>query len=155
MASLAEGAGSSTARQAVASEDTDDHANLVHYPQTDMAQNESLDKMTVGVAGRMPFQKIYVRAANGKKSTTRYNPEEDAPSPEQTVSILPTTEEKVGRPNTMEFLVVGLVLASDPFKQGFHLTSQVKSSHKDPPAFQDQADGHARLASRPSRGSLT
>jgi len=93
-----------------------EHEEFVQDPETDIARNEYLDEIKVGILGRARFQKIYVRSLNGKRSTTKYTPEEDAPSPEQALSILPTTEEKEGRPDTMQFLVVGLVLAAEPLK---------------------------------------
>ena len=46
-----------------------EHDDLVQNPEIDVAQNEYLEKITVGVEGRARVQKIYVRALNGKRST--------------------------------------------------------------------------------------
>jgi hypothetical protein len=96
--------------------------DLVQDPGTDVAFNEFRDAIKVGVAGRARFQKIYVRLLNGKKSKDSYNPEVDAPPPDQTVSILPTTPENEGRPGTESFLIVGIVLALDPAKYSTRLS---------------------------------
>lgn len=89
---------------------------FVHDADTDIMKNEYLDEMRVGVAGRKMFQKIFIsNAPSGKKySTLKYDPTTDAPA--SPLSILPTAEETEGRPNTSEYLVVGLVLADDPRK---------------------------------------
>lgn len=105
---------------------------FVHYPDTDIAQNEFLDGIKVGVPGRMHFQKIYVRTPHGKKSTTTYDPTVDAPK-DETLSILPTTEEKQGRPETSQFLVVGLVLASEPSKYSTKSTGKARDLERDRP----------------------
>lgn len=64
--------------------------------------------------GRQRFQKIYVRKSGaGGKTTALYKPEEDAPAANNLVSILPTKEKIESRAETMEFLVVGLVLAGN------------------------------------------
>ncbi|KAF2799650.1 hypothetical protein K505DRAFT_230468 [Melanomma pulvis-pyrius CBS 109.77] len=108
-----------------------DYDELVQDPEADIAHNEYLDGIRVSVAGRVRFQKIYVRALNGKKSTTTFNPEDDAPPRDRTLSILPTTEEKEGRPNTTQFLVVGLVLASDPFKYSTKFSGKSRNKEKE------------------------
>jgi hypothetical protein len=88
------------------------HANIVTHPENDIATSELLDKIIVGVQGRQWLQKIFIRkSGGGGKTITQYNPEVDAPAADRTVSILPTKEEIESRAETLEFLVVGLVLA--------------------------------------------
>jgi hypothetical protein len=137
MVSPTERAGSSTAGQeitadqSVVAEEGMDYGELVQNPEADVAQNEYLDAIKVGVAGRFRFQKIYVRTPNGKKSTAKYNPEDDAPPAGRTLSILPTTEEKEGRSDTTLFLVVGLVLASSPFQYSNRPTGKARDKDRE------------------------
>ncbi|EAT82057.2 hypothetical protein SNOG_10663 [Parastagonospora nodorum SN15] len=99
---------SPTAQDAVEDQD------LVQEPEKDVATTSHLEMMKVGVQGRCRFQKIYIRGT--KKSTTAYKPEADAPADDRTLSIIPTEEEKQGRPETTQYLVVGFVLAANPSK---------------------------------------
>ncbi|KAJ4373387.1 hypothetical protein N0V83_003682 [Neocucurbitaria cava] len=90
--------------------------DLVQDPRTDIAKNEFLEKLVVGVAGRVRHQTIYIRTPNNKRSKDQYKPEVDAPVPGRTLSILATSAEKEGRHDTQPFLVVGIVLARNPMK---------------------------------------
>jgi hypothetical protein len=87
--------------------------NTIQHTEDDVAQNEFKEKIAVGVPGRRRFQKIWVRAPNNKRSRRQYNPEDDAPW-DQAMSMLPTAEETEKQQETLEFLVVGLVLADTP-----------------------------------------
>jgi hypothetical protein len=91
--------------------------DIVTDGSKDVAISELLDKIIVGVPGRRRVEKIYVRtSAGGGKTTLSYDPKTDAPADETPLSILATKEEIESRIGTMEFLVVGLVLAKDPTK---------------------------------------
>lgn len=91
-----------------------DPQQMIREPDKDIAVNEHLEKITVGVMGRVQSQKIYVSTPNGKRSILKYDPSIDAP--DQEMSILPTREEIEGRPETSEYLIVGFVLAKDPYE---------------------------------------
>jgi hypothetical protein len=95
------------------------HVDIVTEPENDIAKSEVLEKITVGVAGRQRFQKIFVRqsgSSSGGQTTTTYEPKVDAPRPGRILSVLPTIEEIESRAGTLQFLVVGIVLAEDPKK---------------------------------------
>jgi len=82
-----------TDQSANADSSNDIQYNYVQEPEKDFARNEHGDRFNVGAAGRALFQRIHVRTPNGKLTTTRYDPEEDAPADNRTASILPTSEE--------------------------------------------------------------
>jgi hypothetical protein len=88
--------------------------DLIMNGAEDIAKNLSMDTMVVGVAGRQRVCKIYVRSGTSKggKTSQSYDPAKDMPN--SPIPIIPTTEERQGRSGTLEFLVVGLVLAQEP-----------------------------------------
>jgi len=105
------------------------HFDVVTDGQADIAKSQLLERIVVGVPGRQRFQKIYVRKSRaGGKTTTSYQPKEDAPVANNLVSILPTKEEIESRAETIEFLVVGLVLADNPFQ--YSTQGSGRSRHK-------------------------
>jgi hypothetical protein len=91
-------------------------AKLVSDTEKDVAKSEFLERISAGIAGQQLFQRIFARKSGSKGggSTTSYNPEEDAPADDTTLSILPTKEEIEGGAETLEFLVVGLTLTKNP-----------------------------------------
>ncbi|KAG9188280.1 hypothetical protein G6011_02203 [Alternaria panax] len=91
-----------TAGNSTSASTSADVSELVQDPEAEVARNEVGDAIKFGVAGRKKFQKIFVRALKGKKSTEKYTTETDAPSVYRTMSILPTVEDKEGRPETLE-----------------------------------------------------
>ena len=105
------------------------HFGVVTDGQTDIAKSQLLEKIVVGVSGRQRFQKIYVRKSGaGGKTTTSYKPADDAPAANNIVSILPTKQEIESRAETIEFLVVGLVLAKNPLQ--YSTQGSGRSRHK-------------------------
>lgn len=117
--------------QSSASELVADHDDFTQNPETDIAQNEFLDQLKVSAAGRVRFQKIFARTPGGKKTTVQYDAQNDAPPSDQTLSILPTTEEKEGRAQTTQFLVVGLVIAEEPLKYSTKGTGKSRNKDRD------------------------
>ncbi|KAF4629933.1 hypothetical protein G7Y89_g8208 [Cudoniella acicularis] len=97
----------------------------------DIATSALLEKITVGVSGRHRFQKIWVRMnEKGGKTTVSYDEKNDAPAVDRTVSILPTKEEIESRAGTTEFLVVGIVLAEDPYKFSSQGTNKARDKKR-------------------------
>jgi hypothetical protein len=109
------------------------HVDVVTDAQHDVAKTELLEKIIVGVAGRQRFQKIFVRKSGGAggKTTKTYKAEDDAPAADRTLSILPTKEEIESRAETLEFLVVGLVLAQDPLKYSTKASGASRNKKRD------------------------
>ncbi|RDL39909.1 Uncharacterized protein BP5553_04249 [Venustampulla echinocandica] len=105
--------------------DDDLEAGIITDGQNDIAKNEHGDRITIGVSGRKRFQKIWARKSKaGRKTTQQYQVQNDAPPANQTLSILPTQEEIDSRAETIEYLVVGLVLADNPLKYSTKATGQ-------------------------------
>ena len=107
------------------------HVDVVMDGQKDIATSMTFEKIVVGFPGRNRFQRIYVRKSGtgtGGKTTTSYKPAEDAPT--EPISILPTKEEIESRAGTMEFLVVGIVLAEDPGKYSTIGTGKSRSKKR-------------------------
>lgn len=114
-------AGSSGTTSAHVDESGGEHesstSDLVQDPSRDIAMNEYQEKLIVGVPGRKRCQIIYVSTSNtGKRSKVTYKIGDDAPPSGQTPSILPTKEELTQGHNTEAHLIVGVILAHDPFK---------------------------------------
>jgi hypothetical protein len=112
-ASLAGNLGDEVGRR-LNQEQDDLPADLVMNGSDDIAMNANLDKMVVGVSGRTRCCKIYVRlgSSKGGKTSQSYDTAKDLPK--TSISLLPTNEEMEGRPETKQFLVVGIVLAEEP-----------------------------------------
>ena len=108
------------------------HVDIITDAGEDVAISELLEKITVGVPGRRRFQRIYVRKSSSRgKTTASYNPKEDAPETNRTLSIIPTKEEVESRAETIEFLVVGLVLAQEPAKYSTKATSTSRNKKRE------------------------
>jgi hypothetical protein len=110
------------------------HVDVVTDAELDIAKTELLERITVGVPGRQRFQKIFVRKSGsgaGGKTTMTYKPEDDAPAADRTLSILPTTEEIESRAETLEFLVVGLVLAANPLQYSTKASGSSRNKQRD------------------------
>jgi hypothetical protein len=108
------------------------HVNIVTDAQSDVAKTEQLDKIVVGVPGRKILQQIFVRksgSGTGGKTSKTYNPEEDAPK--KPLSILPTKEEIESRAETLEFLVVGIVLATNPLQYSTKSSGIARNRQRD------------------------
>jgi hypothetical protein len=110
------------------------YVDVVTDAEHDIAKTELLDSITVGVPGRQRFQKIFIRKSGsgaGGKTTTQYKPAEDAPHADRTLSILPTKEEIESRAETLEFLVVGLVLAANPQQYSTKASGPSRNKQRD------------------------
>ncbi len=108
------------------------HVDVVTDAQNDIAKTELLERITVGVAGRQRFQKIFVRKSGsgaGGKTNLSYKPADDAP--DRPLSILPTREELESRAETIEFLVVGLVLAANPSQYSTKASGPSRNKQRD------------------------
>jgi hypothetical protein len=109
------------------------HADIVMDVERDIAENALLERITVGVRRRQRFQKIYVPKSGlaGGKTATSYKPADDAPAAGRTLSILPTLAEIEGGPETIEFLVVGVVLAENPGKYSTKASGPSRNKKRD------------------------
>ncbi|MCJ1435723.1 hypothetical protein MMC27_005098 [Xylographa pallens] len=114
--------------------DSEPHAGVVLDAENDIAKSELLERITVGVPGRQRFQKIFVRKSGsgaGGKTTIPYKAADDAPAEDRTLSIIPTTEEIESRAETLEFLVVGLVLAANPLQYSTKASGPSRNKQRD------------------------
>lgn len=107
------------------------HIDVIIDAQNDIATNEQRDKMVVGVPGRQRLQKFFVRKSpSGGKTTTTYKPEVDSPADDKTISLIPTVPEIEGRPETIEFMSVGIVIAKEPGRFSTKSTGVIGSRNK-------------------------
>jgi hypothetical protein len=91
--------------------------DIVYDASADIARNAYNERIVVGVPGRVRSERIFVALSGaGRRSKESYKPDEDAPEPGRTVSILASREEKEGRFQTEQHVVVGIVLADTPLK---------------------------------------
>ncbi|KAK0125599.1 hypothetical protein ONS96_009434 [Cadophora gregata f. sp. sojae] len=112
-------------------EDQDGPLRVIVDGSNDIAKNISLDMIVVGITGRPICSKIYVRLGSSKagKSSKSYDPKLDLATTE--IPFIPTSAELEGRPQTKEFLVVGLVLAEDPKKYSTVGSRRPKDKERD------------------------
>jgi hypothetical protein len=95
----------------------DEPKDVVQDASADIAQNAYNERIVVGVPGRVRSERIFVALSGaGKRSKESYKPDLDAPTPGQTVSIIASGEEKEGRSQTKQHVVVGIVLADTPLE---------------------------------------
>lgn len=88
----------------------------------DIATNDSQERVKVNCVGHLRFQTIWLRGNDqGEKTSTPHVPEDDALSQSWT-SILPSRAETEGRTHTLEFRMVGAVIADEPLKYSTHRT---------------------------------
>lgn len=111
------------------------HLGVITEPSKDIAINENLDRLIVGVAGRQRLQRIFVRQVPSNKgsgkTTITYDETDDAPPDGRPLSILPTEQEIQSRAGTVEFLVVGIMLAKDTKKFSTKGSGSAKSKQRD------------------------
>lgn len=106
--------------------------DLVTDGDKDIAISPNLERIVVGVTGRQRFQKIFVRKSSaGGKTTIMYNVDDNAPKAGSLISILPTKAEVESRADTIEFLVVGIVLADFPAKYSTSGTGKARDKKRE------------------------